>query len=116
VTPRELQLMKQAQRDAAGHCPRCQRPLVGRARCHKPDSESCLLVEAELLRAQVAKLNRGPSGYQPSPELVAMLTERADLRSALEQCAKAKLLPGDRLIFKLHIKFAKPAKKAVARG
>lgn len=50
--------------------------------------------------------------YQPSAELVAMLSERADLRSALEQCARAKLQPGDRLVFKLHIKFARQPKRS----
>lgn len=54
--------------------------------------------------------------YAPSPELVALLNERADLRQALEACAKAKLQPSDRLLFKLHIKFAKPAKKPRDNG
>lgn len=53
--------------------------------------------------------------YQPSPDLVALLTERADFRNALEQVAKAKLQPNDRLLFRLHIKFAKPPKEGKSR-
>lgn len=55
--------------------------------------------------------------YTPSAELVAFLTERDDLRNALERIAAATLQPGDRLLFKLHIKFAKPPKAPkVVRG